>query len=417
MVKQEKLAIIGLGYVGLPLLVALARHHSVTGLDTDIGRIAELYDGVDRTGEVESRELKMSRMSLTDDPEAIRGNDIYIVTVPTPVDDAMQPDLTAISEASKTLGQILDRGAIVVYESTVYPGVTEEICGPILEKVSGFECGRDFFLGYSPERANPGDRRHTIENINKVVAGQTNEVARRLAALYGSINDGSVFVAANIRTAEAAKVIENAQRDINIAFVNEVAKIFGQMDISMQDVLAACQTKWNFLDFAPGLVGGHCIGIDPYWLAHAARQVGLEPEVVLSGRRTNDSMAGYVAEQINSNLRKSSKVLVLGLTFKENVPDLRNTKVVDLVGQLQEFGHQVSVFDPFADPMEARKLYDIELIKAPGRNYDCLVGAVAHQSFSALDIRKLVKENGLIADIKGIWRDDVIPEGAKIWRL
>ncbi len=417
MVKQEKLAIIGLGYVGLPLLVALARHHSVTGLDTDVSRIAELYDGVDRTGEVEGRELKMSTMSLTDDPEAIRGNDIYIVTVPTPVDDAMQPDLTAISEASKTLGRILDRGAIVVYESTVYPGVTEEICGPILEKVSGFECGHDFFLGYSPERANPGDRSHTIENIIKVVAGQTDEVARRLAALYGSINGGSVFVAANIRTAEAAKVIENAQRDINIAFVNEVAKIFGQMDISMQDVLAACQTKWNFLDFAPGLVGGHCIGIDPYWLAHAARQVGLEPEVVLSGRRTNDSMAGYVAEQINSNLRKSSKVLVLGLTFKENVPDLRNTKVVDLVGRLQEFGHQVSVFDPFADPMEARKLYDIKLIKAPGRNYDCLVGAVAHQPFSALDIRKLVKENGLIADIKGIWLDDVIPEGAQIWRL
>ena len=417
MTDREQIAVVGLGYVGLPLLVALARHHHVTGFDIDRQRIAELHDGVDRTGEVDARELQLIATALSNDSEAIAGCDVYIVTVPTPVDAAMEPDLSAVRGASEMIGRTLRQGAVVVYESTVYPGVTEEICGPILAHASGLECGRDFFLGYSPERINPGDRRHTIERIAKVVAGQTEEVAQRLARLYGSINGGNVFVAASIRTAEAAKVIENAQRDINIAFVNEVAKIFGQMNLSMHDVLAASRTKWNFLDFTPGLVGGHCIGVDPYWLAYAARQAGLEPEVVLAGRRLNDSMAGYVAEQVHARLASGSEVLVLGLTFKENVPDLRNSKVVDLVRRLVELGHHVSVFDPFADAAEARDLCGIELLAEPGNGYDCVVGAVAHRAFAKLSVGSLVKEKGLVADIKGIWSDSAIPSGTQRWTL
>ena len=417
MADREKIAVIGLGYVGLPLLVALARHHDVTGFDIDERRIAELNGGLDRTGEFDQLELKAIASNLTSDSEAIAGHDIYIVTVPTPVDAAMEPDLSAVRGASETIGRRLRRGAVVVYESTVYPGVTEEICGPILAQESGLECGRDFFLGYSPERINPGDRSHTIERITKVVAGQTEAVAQRLAGLYGSVNGGDVFVAASIRTAEAAKVIENAQRDINIAFVNEVAKIFGHIGLSMHDVLAASRTKWNFLDFTPGLVGGHCIGVDPYWLAHAARQAGLDPEVVLAGRRMNDSMASYVAEQVHAKLARGSEILVLGLTFKENVPDLRNSKVVDLVQQLAALGHHVSVFDPIADSNEARDLYGIELVAQPGSGYDCVVAAVAHLPFTKLSVGSLVKETGLIADIKGIWNDNAIPIGTQRWAL
>ncbi len=417
MTDREQIAVVGLGYVGLPLLVALARHHHVTGFDIDQQRIAELHDGVDRTSEVDAHELQSIARVLSSDPEAIAGSDVYIVTVPTPVNAAMEPDLSAVRGASEVIGSSLRQGAVVVYESTVYPGVTEDICGPILADASGLECGRDFFLGYSPERINPGDRAHTIERIAKVVAGQTEEVAQRLARLYGSINGGNVFIAASIRTAEAAKVIENAQRDINIAFVNEVAKIFGQMKLSMHDVLAASRTKWNFLDFTPGLVGGHCIGVDPYWLAFAARQAGLEPEVVLAGRRLNDSMAGYVAEQVHARLASGSEVLVLGLTFKENVPDLRNSKVVDLVQRLVELGHHVSIFDPFADAAEARDLCGIELLAEPGSGYDCVVGAVAHRPFAKLSVGSLVKENGLVADIKGIWSDSAIPSGTQRWEL
>jgi len=398
-------------------MVALARSHDVIGFDTNKRRIAELEGGVDRTGEVDERELATILSGFTTNPESLVGRDIYIVTVPTPVDSSMKPDLSAIRSASKTLGLVLRPGSIVVYESTVYPGVTEDICGPILEQVSGLECGSEFFLGYSPERINPGDRVHSIEHITKVVAGQTEEVTQRLAALYGSINGGNVFLAANIRTAEAAKVIENAQRDINIAFVNEVAKIFGHLGLSTQDVLAASLTKWNFLDFKPGLVGGHCIGVDPYWLAYAAKQSGLEPDVVLAGRRINDSMAGYVAEQINARLDGPSKILMLGLTFKENVPDLRNSKVVLLVEQLSALGHHVLIYDPIVDASEVLKQFGLEVLEEPGSGYDCVVGAVAHQSFSDFDIADLVRKNGLIADIKGLWEGRAIPEGLRRWSL
>ena len=417
MTDREQIAVIGLGYVGLPLLMALARHHDVIGFDIDGQRIAELRDGVDRTGEVDGTTLESISTNLTSDPEAVAERDIYIVTVPTPVDASMEPDLSAVRSASELIGRKLRHGDVVVYESTVYPGVTEDVCGSILADASGLMCGQDFFLGYSPERINPGDRSHTIECITKVVAGQTEEVAQRLARLYGSVNGGDVFVAANIRTAEAAKVIENAQRDINIAFVNEVAKIFGKMDLSIRDVLAASRTKWNFLDFVPGLVGGHCIGVDPYWLAYAARQAGIEPDVVLAGRRINDSMASYVAEQVHARLASGARVLVLGLTFKENVPDLRNSKVVDLVRRLQALGHNVSIFDPFADAAEARDLYGIELLADPGSGYDCVIGAVAHQPFSELAVGSLVKEKGLVADIKGLWSDSAIPSGAERWSL
>ncbi len=417
MTDREQIAVIGLGYVGLPLMVALARSHDVIGFDIDRQRIAELRGGVDRTGEVDEGELATVLSAFTTDPDSLVGRDIYIVTVPTPVDSSMEPDLSAIRSASKTLGHTLRQGSIVVYESTVYPGVTEDVCGPILEQVSGLECGREFFLGYSPERINPGDRVHSIEHITKVVAGQTEAVAQRLAALYGSTNGGNVFVAANIRTAEAAKVIENAQRDINIAFVNEVAKIFGHLGLSTQDVLAASRTKWNFLDFSPGLVGGHCIGVDPYWLAYAAKQSGLEPDVVLAGRRINDSMAGYVAEQIDARLDGPSSVLVLGLTFKENVPDLRNSKVVVLVERLSALGHNVSIYDPIVDASEALKQFGFEMLAEPGGGYDCVVGAVAHQLFADLDIAKLVRKNGLIADIKGLWEGGIIPDGLRRWTL
>ena len=417
MTDREQIAVIGLGYVGLPLLIALARHHDVIGFDIDGQRIAELCDGVDRTGEADGKTLASVSTNLTSNPESVAERDIYIVTVPTPVDASMEPDLSAVRSASELIGRRLRHGAVVVYESTVYPGVTEDVCGSILADASGLMCGQDFFLGYSPERINPGDRSHTIECITKVVAGQTEEVAQRLARLYGSVNGGDVFVAANIRTAEAAKVIENAQRDINIAFVNEVAKIFGQMDLSIRDVLAASRTKWNFLDFVPGLVGGHCIGVDPYWLAYAARQIGIEPDVVLAGRRINDSMAGYVAEQVHARLASGARILVLGLTFKENVPDLRNSKVVDLVRRLQALGHNVSIFDPLADAAEARDLYGIELLADPGSGYDCVIGAVAHQPFSELGVGSLVKEKGLVADIKGLWSDSAIPSGAERWSL
>ena len=417
MIDREKVAVIGLGYVGLPLLVALDRLHDVIGFDTNAQRIAELRDSVDRTGEVDGVALATLSSVFTTDPETLVGRDIYIVTVPTPVDASMEPDLSAIRSASETLGRTLRQGSVVVYESTVYPGVTEDICGPILEQASGLECGREFFLGYSPERINPGDRDHAIEHITKVVAGQTDDIARRLAALYGSVNGDNVFVAANIRTAEAAKIIENAQRDINIAFVNEVAKIFGHMGLSMQDVLATSRTKWNFLDFTPGLVGGHCIGVDPYWLAYAARQVGLEPEVVLAGRRINDSMAGYVAEQVDARLDGPSKILILGLTFKENVPDLRNSKVVVLVERLSALGHRISIYDPIVDAGEALEHFGFDLLAEPYGGYDCVVGAVAHQPFADLNIAKLVRKKGLVADIRGIWRGSAIPDGMRFWTL
>ena len=427
MSNEPRIAVIGLGYVGLPLAVALARDFAVVGYDIDADRIAELQRGEDRTREVPADKLKNSNVEFTGDAARIQGCDIFIVTVPTPVDAHNVPDLGAVRGACDTVGGAIKPGAVVVFESTVYPGVTEDICGPALEAASGLACGRDFFLGYSPERINPGDTAHTVDRITKVVAGQTDEVTTLLADIYGRMTDGGVFVAANIRTAEAAKVIENAQRDINIAFINEVAAIFHKMGVSVHDVLEAAGTKWNFLNFSPGLVGGHCIGVDPYYLAHAAVSIGHHPEIILAGRRINDSMGSYVAECIARELAQQglgagARVLVLGLTFKENVPDLRNTKVVDIVAALRERGLDVTVHDPLADAAEAAQLFDISLLPSldAANGYHGVVGAVPHASycdFTAETFRTLLVPGGVIADVKGMWRSIEGPDGYRRWQL
>ena len=423
---SPRIAVIGLGYVGLPLAVALARHFAVVGYDSSAARTAELKRGFDRTGEVDAATLGASALVVAPDAAALKGADVFIVTVPTPVTERNAPDLDAVRAACRTVGRVMGKGAIVVLESTVYPGVTEEICGPELATASGLSAGRDFFLGYSPERINPGDREHTVERITKVVSGQTPEVARRLAEIYGALNGGNVFVAKSIKTAEAAKVIENAQRDINIAFVNEVTMIFNKLGLSIHDVLAASNTKWNFLPFVPGFVGGHCIGVDPYYLAHLAEALGQNPEVVLAGRRINDGMSAYVADSIAAALAArgvaAARILVLGLTFKENIPDLRNSKVADLVARLRAAGHAVEVHDGHADPAEARAIYGLDLAPALATlaGYDALVGAVAHDEYRKLaiaDFARLVKPGGLVADVKGLWRKAELPAGIRRWEL
>ncbi|PKU23533.1 nucleotide sugar dehydrogenase [Telmatospirillum siberiense] len=420
--SHPRIAVIGLGYVGLPLAVAIARHFPTTGFDIHPGRIAELVSGHDRTGEVEATTLRSSTLRLTSDPEKLRGADIFIVTVPTPVDADNKPDLTPLLKACRTVGTALSTGAIVVFESTVYPGLTEEICGPALALASGAVCGRDFFLGYSPERINPGDRDHTVDRIVKVVAGQTRQVTDTLAAVYGSITSGGVHRASSIRVAEAAKVIENAQRDINIAFINEVTMICQRLGISVQDVLETSATKWNFLNFKPGLVGGHCIGVDPFYLAECAKALGHDPEIILAGRRINDGMSAFIAGRIDEVLGgKPSQILVLGLTFKENVPDLRNTKVVDVVTALQAKGHEVKVHDAFADPDEAMRAYEIPLLaRFDEGDYDCVIGAVPHRpyvEFTEETFATLVRPGGLVADIKGMWRSITLPDGLRRWQL
>lgn len=425
---KPRIAIIGLGYVGIPLAVALARHFPVVGFDIKKKRVAELRAGEDRTGEVDSPVLRASSMTFTDRAADMAGADVFIVTVPTPVDAEDRPDLGPVRSACETVGGVLGQGAIVVLESTVYPGVTEEICGPILEKASGLKCGRDFFLGYSPERVNPGDRTHTVERITKVISGQTPEVTERLAAIYGAITEGGVFRAADIRTAEAAKVIENAQRDINIAFINEVTQIFQKAGLSIFDVLAAANTKWNFLDFKPGLVGGHCIGIDPFYLARWAQDMGHNPEIILAGRRLNDGMGDFVAERIDARLAhlfpkgKTGDILVLGLTFKEDVPDLRNSRIVDIVKGLAGRGHTVRVHDPMADPEEAKEYYGLDLLTSldGAQGYACVVGAVRHRAYLAMTpdvLSRLVRPGGLVADVKGLWREMALPEGLHRWQL
>jgi len=420
---KEKIAVIGLGYVGLPLALALAKYFPVTGFDISKTRIAELLDAVDRSGEVEPEVLRTSTMALSCDTADLVGNDVFIVTVPTPVDAENKPDLGALTSACSKIGKALKPGNIVVFESTVYPGITEDFCGPALAAVSGLECGVDFFLGYSPERINPGDREYTVERITKVVSGQNPDVAATLATIYGAVTDGNIFVAKDIRTAEAAKVIENAQRDINIAFVNELAMIFNKIGLSTHEVLAAASTKWNFLPFTPGLVGGHCIGVDPYYLAHLSRSLGHEPEVILSGRRINEGMAGFIVDQIDKKLdHKPSRVLVLGLTFKENVPDLRNSKSADLVKLLEEKGHQVEVHDPCANMDEARHEYGLELHASMSdiEPVDCIVGAVRHEAycdFTTEVLEGLLVEGGLIADLKGMWRAIKMPDSIKRWNL
>jgi UDP-N-acetyl-D-galactosamine dehydrogenase len=426
--SPKKIAVVGLGYVGLPLAVVLARHHTVIGYDCDARRIAELQQEHDATREVADDVLRASALELTAETGPIQGAGIFIITVPTPVDERNEPDLGAVREACRAVGERMERGAVVVLESTVWPGATEEICGPILAAASGLACGTDFFLGYSPERINPGDRVHGVDKITKVIAGQTPEVVATLREVYGAITEGGVFVASSIATAEAAKVIENAQRDINIAFINEVAMIFQKLGLSTHDVLAAAATKWNFLKFEPGLVGGHCIGVDPYYLAHRALELGHRSEIILAGRRINDGMGGFVAEAIVKRLANDGAktpdgpILVLGLTFKENLPDLRNSRVVDLVRALGEKGYAVDVHDPLADPAEAKALYGIELhtSSAGGTRYACVVGAVSHETyrtFTAATFETLLKPGGLVADVKGMWRDVTLPDHFARWEL
>ena len=411
--QTKQVAVIGLGYVGLPLALALARKFPCCGVDIDASRIGELVKGLDRTGEVDSAALAGSSLQLFSTVDQCPPCDFYIITVPTPIDEANCPDLALVRAASRAVGRVLPQALanglrpVVVFESTVYPGVTEDICGPELETASGLTCGRDFFLAYSPERINPGDREHTIDKIVKVVSGQTSDVLEQVAQLYSAINGGRIFKAASIKVAEAAKVIENAQRDINIAFMNEIAQIFSRAGIATQDVLAAARTKWNFIDFQPGLVGGHCIGVDPYYLAHCAQQLGIDPQVILAGRGINDAMAGWIAEELHQSRKgEPGTALVLGLTFKEDIPDLRNSKVADLARRLEQLGHQITIHDPQADPDQALREFGVTLDPiALDRSYDLVVLAVAHRDYLAMDqsrMRGLVKPGGTLADIKRV---------------
>jgi UDP-N-acetyl-D-glucosamine/UDP-N-acetyl-D-galactosamine dehydrogenase len=418
-----RIVIVGLGYVGLPLAIALARKFEVLGFDIDPNRIGELSEGFDRTREVDARDLAASTLKLTTTLDECAGADVYIVTVPTPVDKQNRPDLTALLSATRIVAKALDPSTrpTVVYESTVYPGVTEDLCGPEIEQVSGLKRGLDFRLAYSPERINPGDRLHSIEKITKVIAGEDEEVVEQLANIYGAVTGAGVFRAASIKAAEAAKAIENAQRDINIAFMNEVSQIFSQLGLSMWDVLAAARTKWNFLPFEPGLVGGHCIGVDPYYLSHLAQQLGHDPQVILAGRGTNDGMGRWIADALHDRRgARAGTALVLGITFKENVPDLRNSRSFDLVRRLQWLGHSVEVADPLADADELRAEQGLELTTLDRKRYDLVIGAVPHEAYCALSdeqLRGLLNPGGTLADIKGMWRGRALDPAMDRWTL
>ena len=424
--QQERIAVIGLGYVGLPLSVALARKFDTLGFDISSRRIEELCDGLDGTGEVSKDDLNASSLQLSADAGALAGRTIYITTVPTPINEANRPDLTAVLSACALVGPALSPGAVVVFESTVYPGLTEEICGPALEKASGLKCGVDFKLGYSPERINPGDKQHQIEKIIKVVAGQDEETLRRLSAVYGSIIEAGIHEAPSIKVAEAAKVIENTQRDVNIALMNEISKICDLAGIRSADVLAAAGTKWNFLKFHPGLVGGHCIGVDPYYLTAKAEELGYHPEVILSGRRINDSMGSYVAQRLvkllaASNLPRSSPVGILGLTFKENVPDIRNSKVFDILNELKEFGLRPLVHDPHAEPDTVRHVGGVELSALEEfKNLAALIYAVPHDAYVSLDaaaMSNMIAPNGILVDLKSRLEPQALRPDVHYWSL
>jgi len=417
-----KVAIIGLGYVGLPLAVALARRHEVVGFDVSGPRVESLRQRVDSTNEVTPEELAAVDFTITDDPAALRGSEIFIVTVPTPIDAANRPDFDAMLKACAIVGPSLSKGSIVVFESTVYPGVTEEICAPALEQASGLMAGRDFKLGYSPERINPGDREHSIERITKVVAGQDEETLDKLAELYGSVVEAGVHRAPSIKVAEAAKAIENTQRDLNIALMNEVAKICHLLGIRTRDVLDAAGTKWNFLKFHPGLVGGHCIGVDPYYLTAKAEQLGYQPEVILSGRRVNDGMGAYLAQRVVKLIAatgrpiRKARVGILGFTFKENVPDIRNSKVVDTYRELREFGIEPMVHDPLADRSAVLHEYGVELTSIDQfKNLDALIYAVAHDDYGPHieHVSDMIARGGVVADVRssidpGKLRPDIV---------
>ncbi len=410
-INDLKIAVIGLGYVGLPLAVEFGKQHSVVGFDINDERIAALNSGSDHTLEVSDEELAQAEhLRYSSDINELKDCNFFIVTVPTPIDSSKQPDLTPLIKASEAIGGLLKLDDIVVYESTVYPGATEEVCVPVLEKVSGLTFNQDFYAGYSPERINPGDKEHRVTNILKVTAGSTPEVADFIDEVYNLIITAGTHKAASIRVAEAAKVIENTQRDVNIALINELAVIFNKMGIDTEAVLKAAGTKWNFLPFRPGLVGGHCIGVDPYYLTHKAQAIGHNPEIILAGRRLNDSMGEYVVTQLVKTMIKKriqvegAKVLVLGLTFKENCPDVRNTKVIDIVHELEEYNVEIDVYDPWIDVNEAKREYSIIPIAQPLSNqYDAIILAVAHQQFVAMGVEKiraLGKDNHVLYDLK-----------------
>lgn len=423
---KRKIAIVGLGYVGLPVAVTFGKQQEVVGFDINETRINELKSGYDRTNEVTDNDLKESNILFTNQPEVLSKVDFIIVAVPTPINKNNQPDLTPLIKASETVGKALTKDTIVVYESTVYPGATEEDCVPVLEKFSGLTSGKDFFVGYSPERINPGDKVHTFETITKVVSGQTPEVLDVVAEVYSMAIKAGVHKASSIKVAEAAKVIENTQRDVNIALMNEIAIIFDKVGIDTTEVLEASSTKWNFLNFKPGLVGGHCIGVDPYYLTYKAQELGHHPEVILAGRRTNDNMAKHVVANIIKELLKKGievqgmTINLLGLTFKDNCPDLRNTKVIDIVRELEEYGMSVKVNDVEADKATAKILYDIDLIdKNEMTKSDALIFAVSHNDYveNKNEYLNLLNDNGIIIDIKGLIKDNDLKVNQTIWRL
>ncbi len=425
--RKRKIAVVGLGYVGMPLLAHLSRHFSTIGFDVNGKRIDELKRGMDRTGELKPEDFLKNDIEFTDNPERLKEASVIIVAVPTPIDEHKLPDLRAVKAATRCVGEHLQRGAVVVYESTVYPGVTEEVCVPIIEQVSGLKACEEFFVGYSPERINPGDRVHTVDKITKVVSACNRETAELLALIYGAINGGNIFIAESIKTAEAAKVIENTQRDLNIALMNELSMIFDKLDIDTKAVLDAAKTKWNFLAFEPGLVGGHCIGVDPYYLTYKAQEVGHHPEVILAGRRINDSMGEYVAHQALKKMIKAGKVilgakaLVLGITFKENIGDIRNSRVVDVIRELAEFGVDVDIYDPLADREEVLKEYGLRL-KEKGEleeNYECVILAVKHSPFVKNKewVVSLISPGGVFVDIKSVFDKNEVRDDVIYWRL
>lgn len=414
-----KICVIGLGYVGLPLARLFSTKFKTVGFDLSQPRVDELMSGVDSTLEVDNKLLKeaidKNGFKCTTNIEEIKDCNFYIVAVPTPVDKNNNPDLTPLIGASTTVGKVISKGDIVVYESTVYPGVTEDECLPVVEKVSGLKFNKDFFAGYSPERINPGDKQHTVEKIKKVTSGSTPEIGKIINDVYSSVIIAGTHLAPTIKVAEAAKVIENSQRDINIAFVNELAKIFNKMNIDTQAVLEAAGTKWNFLAFRPGLVGGHCIGVDPYYLAQSAQRLGYNPEIILAGRRMNDGMGEYVADQVIKLMLKKgiqvlgSKILVLGFTFKENCPDVRNTKVVDIVKTLQEYNADITVHDPWVNHDVALHEYGVDVLnKLPNEKYDAVVLAVAHDKFNNLDLESITKDLNVVYDVKWILEEDEV---------
>ncbi len=417
---NQKVAVVGLGYVGLPLAIEFANKYHTVGFDINTNRVKELNNYIDRTKEVESfilkEKIENKKITITTDLNEIASCNFFIITVPTPTDKNNRPDLRPMISASKMIGSVLKKDDIVVFESTVYPGVTEDICAPALEESSKLIYNKDFFLGYSPERINPGDKEHTVSKILKITSGSTSKTAELVDNLYKSIISAGTYLASSIKVAEAAKVIENSQRDINIAFVNELAKIFNLLDIDTNEVLKAAGTKWNFLNFKPGLVGGHCIGVDPYYLAQKAQEVGYHSEIILAGRRLNDGMGKYIATELIKQMAikdikiKDANILILGFTFKENCPDVRNTKVIDIVNELITYNTKLLIFDPIADQKEVEEEYGVSILQKieVEQKFDAIILAVAHNEFHKLDLKKLRKDNSIIYDIKSFYKSDIV---------